>query len=62
MAHPLLIEAKRQAEKLNRYCIRHHKSCAILWRYGDGWSIAAVFPSDEAAENYLMTKLPAPEG
>lgn len=59
MAHPLLQEAQRQAEKLSRYVIKHHKGSAILWRFDPhGWRIASVFPSDEAAEEYLFLKLP----
>lgn len=63
MAHPLLCEAKRQAEKLHRYVVKHHAGSAILWRFdhGHGWNIAQVFPSDEAAEAYLFAKLPAIE-
>lgn len=61
MAHKLLEEAKRQAEKLSRYTIRHHKGASILWSYRDGWQIAAVFPSDEAAESFLFSKLPSIE-
>lgn len=58
MAHPLIHEAKRQAEKLNRYRIKHHASSAILWRKDGEWTIAQVFPSEAAAEEYLMGKLP----
>lgn len=57
-----IAEAKRQAEKLSRYAIRHHKGASILWRFDQlGWRIANVFPSDEAAVEYLFAKLPAIE-
>jgi hypothetical protein len=55
------LEAKRQAEKLNRYRIKHHNGSAILWRMDESWRIAGVFCSDLAAEDYLLSKLPAIE-
>ena len=65
MAAPAFCEALRldAAHRLYRYTIRHHRGCAILWRYDDdhGWRIAGVYPSEEAAESYLHGKLPAIE-
>lgn len=61
MLHPRILNAKRQAEKLNRYAIKRHKDQAILWRFDDGWRLIGHFASHAAAEDYLLSKLPAIE-
>jgi hypothetical protein len=56
------LEAKRQAEKLNRYRIKHHNGAAILWRFDPvGWALVGAFPNTLAAEDYLLSKLPTIE-
>lgn len=61
-AHPLIHEAKRQAEKLPRYRIKPTTTRAWrIWRMYDEWKPVWEAATEEACLDYLFAKLPAIE-
>lgn len=60
MAHSLIHEAKRQAEKLPRYLIKRTNTNQYrVWRYYDEWKPIQEFATEEAALDWIFLKLPA---
>lgn len=57
--HRLILEAKRQAEKLERsYRIRPHGRAFRIWKMFDEWKPIQERASREDCEDYLFNKLP----
>ena len=55
---PALIgAAKAQAETLAHYRIKQAGAGFVLWRWSDGWTAVHLFPTQEAAEDYLTRKI-----